>query len=82
MGTNISYSKIKIRDLDYLRLLSETYPTISEATTEIINLQAILDLPKGTEHFISDVHLHIDTNNCKGGLCLPIMHIFYIMYSL
>ena len=52
MGTNISYSKIKIRDLDYLRLLSETYPTISEATTEIINLQAILDLPKGTEHFM------------------------------
>ena len=45
-----------VRDLDYLKLLSKTYPTIDSATTEIINLQAILDLPKGTEHFISDIH--------------------------
>lgn len=44
------------RDLDYLVLLSKQYPTVDSATTEIINLQAILDLPKGTEHFISDVH--------------------------
>lgn len=45
-----------VRDLDYLSLLSKQYPTIDSATTEIINLQAILDLPKGTEHFISDIH--------------------------
>lgn len=45
-----------VRDLDYLALLSKQYPTIDSATTEIINLQAILDLPKGTEHFISDIH--------------------------
>ncbi len=44
------------KDLRYLQLLANQYPTISSASTEIINLQAILNLPKGTEHFISDVH--------------------------
>lgn len=44
------------RDLRYLKLLSKEYPTISSASTEIINLQAILNLPKATEHFISDIH--------------------------
>ncbi len=43
-------------DLRYLELLSKTYPTIAEASTEIINLQAILNLPKGTEHFLADLH--------------------------
>lgn len=36
--------------------LSEMYPTINKAATEIINLQAIVNLPKGTEHFLSDIH--------------------------
>lgn len=40
----------------YLDRLSDIYPTIAAASTEIINLQAILNLPKGTEHFITDVH--------------------------
>ena len=40
----------------YLERLSELYPTIAKASTEIINLQAILNLPKGTEHFLSDIH--------------------------
>ncbi len=40
----------------YLEQLSEAYPTIGKASTEIINLQAILNLPKGTEHFLSDIH--------------------------
>lgn len=40
----------------YLELLSQGYPTIQSASTEIINLSAILNLPKGTEHFISDIH--------------------------
>ncbi|MEJ8744196.1 fructose-1,6-bisphosphatase [Mediterraneibacter sp. HCN-7094] len=40
----------------YLDRLSDLYPTIAAASTEIINLQAILNLPKGTEHFITDVH--------------------------
>lgn len=44
------------RDLDYLNLLAEQYPSIQAASTEIINLTAILNLPKGTEHFLSDVH--------------------------
>lgn len=44
------------KDLRYLQLLAKQYPTISVASTEIINLQAILNLPKGTEHFITDVH--------------------------
>ncbi len=43
-------------NLKYLELLSEQYPTIQSACTEIINLQAILNLPKGTEHFVSDIH--------------------------
>jgi fructose-1,6-bisphosphatase III len=44
------------RDLKYIKLLSKQYPTINKASTEIINLQAILNLPKGTEHFLSDIH--------------------------
>ena len=44
------------RDMRYLQLLSHTFPTIADASTEIINLQAILNLPKGTEHFLADLH--------------------------
>ncbi len=40
----------------YLRLLSERFPNADAVTTELINLQAILSLPKGTEHFVSDLH--------------------------
>lgn len=43
-------------DLRYLQLLSKSFPTVAEASTEIINLQAILNLPKGTEHFLADIH--------------------------
>ncbi len=43
-------------DLRFLQLLSRSFPTIADASTEIINLEAILNLPKGTEHFLSDVH--------------------------
>ena len=58
-------------NLHYLRMLAKQYPTVQAASTEIINLQAILNLPKGTEHFISDLHgeyeafLHI-LNSCSG----------------
>lgn len=44
------------KDMRYLRLLSQKFPTIADASTEIINLQAILNLPKGTEHFLADLH--------------------------
>lgn len=47
-------------DLRYLRSLSNQYPTVAAAATEIINLQAILSLPKGTEHFITDIHGEYD----------------------
>ncbi|MGI6751217.1 MAG: fructose-1,6-bisphosphatase [Anaerovoracaceae bacterium] len=67
--------------LKYLRLLSESYPTIGEASSEIINLMAILNLPKGTEHFISDIHgeyesfLHI-LKNASGVIKLKIDDAF------
>ena len=43
-------------ELQYLQLLSKTFPTVADASTEIINLEAILNLPKGTEHFLADIH--------------------------
>lgn len=43
-------------ELIYLKSLAKGYPTIAAASTEIINLQAILNLPKGTEHFLTDIH--------------------------
>lgn len=43
-------------DIKYLKGLARQYPTIAAAATEIINLQAILCLPKGTEHFLTDIH--------------------------
>lgn len=43
-------------DMHYLQLLSQSFPNIAEASTEIINLEAIMNLPKGTEHFLADIH--------------------------
>ncbi|MFV0466057.1 MAG: fructose-1,6-bisphosphatase [Lachnospiraceae bacterium] len=47
-------------EIRYLRSLARQYPTIASAATEIINLKAILSLPKGTEHFITDIHGEYD----------------------
>ncbi len=44
------------RDMHYLQLLSTSFPTIASAASEVINLEAILNLPKGTEHFLADLH--------------------------
>ncbi|MFR9308449.1 MAG: fructose-bisphosphatase class III, partial [Lachnospiraceae bacterium] len=69
------------RQLKYLTLLSEKFPTIQAVCTEIINLAAIMNLPKGTEHFMSDIHgeyhafLHI-MNNCSGVIREKIEMIF------
>lgn len=52
-GNHILLSEDKLK---YLRLLSEQYPSVPSVCREIINLQAILNLPKGTEHFMSDLH--------------------------
>ena len=45
-----------MRDMAYLQLLAREYPSVKEATSEIINLMAICNLPKGTEYFFSDLH--------------------------
>ena len=69
------------QDLKYLKLLSEKYPNRQSVCTEIINLAAIMNLPKGTEHFMSDIHgeyeafLHI-MNNCSGVIREKIEMIF------
>ncbi len=44
------------KDIRYLELLSHDFPNLAAASTEIINLEAILNLPKGTEHFLADLH--------------------------
>jgi len=48
------------KELKYLNLLADKFPTVQSASTEIINLEAILNLPKGTEHFLSDIHGEYD----------------------
>ena len=50
-------------ELKYLELLSKEFPSVQEVSTELINLTAILNLPKGTEHFLSDIHGEYDTFN-------------------
>ena len=44
------------KTLRYLKTLSRSYPNTQAVTTEIINLRAVMNLPKGTEHYISDIH--------------------------
>ncbi len=55
-----NFQKYKNKDIErdhrILELLAQTFPNISAASTEIINLEAILNLPKGTEHFVADLH--------------------------
>ena len=57
----------------YLDALSKQYPTVRTAAAEVINLRAILNLPKGTEHFISDIHGEYEAfrhilNNASGAI--------------
>lgn len=64
-------SIINENDQKYLRLLAEKYPSVRSVTREIINTNAILNLPKGTEHFMSDLHGEFEAfchilNNCSG----------------
>ena len=67
--------------LHYLQLLSTQYPTVQAASTRIIKLQTVLNLPKGTEHFMSDIHgeydafLHI-LNSCSGEVKEKIKEVF------
>lgn len=70
-----------LQDQRYLELLSQTFPTVADASTEIINLQAILNLPKGTEHFVADIHgeheafLHI-LKNASGNIKRKVNELF------
>ncbi|GIM28524.1 fructose-1,6-bisphosphatase class 3 [Clostridium polyendosporum] len=82
MGLKDDLSNEEIsNNLKYLRLLSQQYPTINKASTEIINLQAILNLPKGTEHFLTDIHgeyesfIHV-LKNASGVIKTKIEDIF------
>ena len=67
--------------LRYLRLLSQQFPTIQQTATEILRLRAMLNLPKGTEHFMSDIHgeheafLHI-LNSCSGEIKVKVTELF------
>ena len=56
MQSTTQTSAFEQLQVKYLQRLAEQYPTIDKAAVEIINLQAILNLPKGTEHFITDIH--------------------------
>ncbi|PSK82303.1 fructose-1,6-bisphosphatase [Prolixibacter denitrificans] len=59
---NLSFSREELQDeIKYLRLLSDRFQNIQSASTEVINLEAILNLPKGTEHFLSDIHGEYET---------------------
>ena len=74
-------AKISDDKLKYLKLLSEKYPSIESVSREIINLNAILNLPKGTEHFMSDIHGEYEAfyhilNNCSGVIREKINLIF------
>lgn len=68
-------------DMHYLNLLSQSFPTVADASTEIINLEAILNLPKGTEHFLADLHgeseafLHV-LKNASGNIKRKVGEIF------
>jgi len=76
----ISQEKV-IENFKFLKLLSNQFPNIETASTEIINLEAILNLPKGTEHFLSDVHGEYETfkhilSNASGVIRRRIDEIF------
>ena len=68
-------------DMRYLQLLSQSFSTVAEASTEIINLQAILNLPKGTEHFLADIHgeyeafIHV-LKNASGNIKRKVNELF------
>ena len=69
------------QDIRYLELLSHNFPSIAAASTEIINLEAILNLPKGTEHFLADLHGEYEAfqhvlRNASGSIKRKVNEIF------
>ena len=68
-------------ELRYLRMLSKQYPTVHEASKEIIKLGAVLNLPTGTEHFMSDIHGEYEAffhifNSCSGEVKAKVEELF------
>ena len=68
-------------DMRYLQLLSRSFPTIAAASTEIINLEAIVNLPKGTEHFLADLHGEYEAfqhvlRNASGAIKRKVKEVF------
>lgn len=73
-----TYSKDKMH---YLQLLAQSFPSIADASREIINLEAILNLPKGTEHFLADIHGESDAfqhilKNASGNIKRKVNELF------
>lgn len=78
--THYSTEELKA-ELRYLQLLSRSFPTIAAASTEIINLEAILNLPKGTEHYLTDIHGEVEAfqhvlKNASGTVKRKVNEIF------
>ncbi len=68
-------------DMLYLQLLSHSFPTIADASTEIIDLVSYLNLPKGTEHFLADLHGEYEAfqhvlRNASGAIKRKVNEIF------
>ena len=68
-------------NLRYISLLSQSFPSVAAASTEIINLEAILNLPKGTEHFLADLHgeyqaFHHILKNASGNIKRKVNELF------
>lgn len=68
-------------NLRYISLLSQSFPSVAAASTEIINLEAILNLPKGTEHFLADLHgeyqaFHHVLKNASGNIKRKVNELF------
>ncbi len=69
------------KEIKYLELLAKSFPSIADASTEIINLEAILHLPKGTEHFLADIHGEAEAfqhvlKNASGAIKRKVEEIF------
>ena len=77
----LTEEKTSTMDMRLLEILSQTFPNADSASTEIINLEAILNLPKGTEHFVADIHgeheafLHI-LRNASGNIKRKVTELF------
>ena len=75
------FAMVKDYELKYLQILAKDFRTVQEVSTELINLTAILNLPKGTEHFLSDIHGEYDTFNHFIKMVLVLLEKRLIYYS-